>query len=205
MASNRAAGKGADAQAKGSNATIAEQRRQYDQTRKDQLPFLEAGYGALDRQNKFLSGDFSGFNESPDYAYAQQQMTQGLDRGAAARGRLYSGGYGVDMASHLNGLASQNANNYWSKLAGMAGQGYNAAANLGQAGQNSANQIGNAYANAGNARASAFAAQGNAWSNAANTAGQAYMYNRGQRSQPVASSPTAFGNNWGTYGSGWGS
>ena len=163
--SNRQANKGArqaaDAQAAGQMAAIEEQRRQYDQTRADQQPWLQTGGWALDQQKKMLGGDYSGFQSSPDYGYAREQMLQGLDRSAASRGRLYSGGYGVDMAGHLNGLANQNINNYWNRLSGLSGTGQNTASGLGQLGANMATNIGNAYGNIGNARASSYQQIGN--------------------------------------------
>ena len=61
IASNRAAGKAADAQNAGNNAAIAEQRRQYDQTRTDMMPWLSAGTGALGQLQAFErlgAGDF---------------------------------------------------------------------------------------------------------------------------------------------------
>lgn len=127
----------------GAGASIAEERRQYDQTRRDQLPFLDAGYDALNRQMAALEGDFSGFEESPDYAYARQEMIQGADRSAAARGGLYGGGHQADLAERIGGLASQNFNNYWNRLAGRAGQGQVSAQNLAGLGANMAGNIGN--------------------------------------------------------------
>ena len=166
-------------------AAIEEQRRQYDQTRQDQMPWLNAGTWALDQQKAVLQGDYSGFQNSPDYAYARDQMVQGLDRSAAARGRLYSGGYGVDMASHLNGLANQNINNYYGRLSGLSGTGQNTASGLGQLGANMATNIGNAYGNIGNARASSYQqiGQNNAdmWAGAANQLGSVAGYYFGQR------------------------
>lgn len=167
-----AAKQGAQAGADASAASIAEQQRQFDLSRGDMMPFRDAGVGALARQEAVLGGDYSGFESSPDYLYARGEMTTGLDRSAASQGRLYSGGYGVDMAGALNGLASQNLNNYWSKLAGQAGQGFGAATNLGALGQNFANQYSQNQWGAANARATGYQQSANAWSNFANQAGQ---------------------------------
>lgn len=186
--SDKGAKNAANAQAAGQMASIEEQRRQFDLTREDQKPWMETGQWALDGQKKFMEGDWSGFQNSPDYAYSRDQMVQGLDRSAASRGRLYSGGYGVDMAGHLNGLASQNANNYWNRLAGLSGTGQNTAANLGNLGMGMANNIGNAYANIGNARASSYQqiGQNNAdfWAGTANQLGGLAGQYYGQRRNP---------------------
>jgi hypothetical protein len=193
---SRAARDAARAGQQGADAEIGERQRQFDLSRQDQMPFMQAGYGALARQEQFLRGDTSGFENSADYVFNRNQMQQGLERGAAARGRLYSGGTGVDLAQQLSGLASNQANNYWNRLAGQAGQGQTTAANLGQLGMNmangNANSIGNAtaarqsgYQNAANARTGAgFGAAGafNDWyqNNSANNGGGSGWY-LGQR------------------------
>ena len=181
VASNSAASKGANAQKNAANASIAEQQREYDLSRQDQLPFLQAGQNAVNLQQQYLNGDTSGFDNSPDYKFALQQGTSQLDRGATARGNLWGGGADADRIALGQGLATQYANNYWNKLAGMAGQGQTSATTLGGLGANMANNIGNAYTNAGQARASSYAAQGNAQAGLinqfGNLAGQ-YFQNR---------------------------
>lgn len=157
--------KAANAQQKASQAAIDEQRREYDQTRQDQMPWLQAGTNALGMQQKALGGDWSGFQNSPDYAWALDQGLKGVDRSAAARGNLYSGGHTADVMNYAQGLASQNFGNYWNRLAGMAGQGQTAANNLGSYGMTMANNIGGYLNNIGNSQA-------NAYNNQYNTFGQ---------------------------------
>jgi hypothetical protein len=168
---SRAGDRAADAAQQGSAAEIAERQRQFDLTRQDQQPFLQAGYGALGRQEAALNGDFSGFQNSPDYAYSMQQMQQGLERGAAARGSLRSGGTSVDLASHLNGLANQNFNNYWNRLAGQAGQGQTSATNLGSLGAMMGNANANSIGSAASARQSSYLNSGAANAGAAGALG----------------------------------
>lgn len=175
-ADNNASNKAADAQKNASDKSIAEQRYEYDLARQDQLPFLQAGYGALDRQNAALSGDWSGFYNSPDYAFALDQGIKASDRGAASRGALGSGGHSADLMQLGQGLATQNFGNYWNRLANMAGQGQTSASNLGQYGMNMANSISNAYTNAGNARASSYLQQGQNYSDLASGLGNMYTY-----------------------------
>lgn len=154
--SSKQANKGNKAAAAGQQAGIDEQRREYDLSRQDQMPWLQAGQDALTRQQNFLNGDWSGFENSPDYAYALQQGIRASDRGAAAHGALGSGGHSADLMQLGQGLALQNANEYWNKLAGRAGQGMTTAQNLGALGSNMATNIGNAYANMGQARQSSY-------------------------------------------------
>ena len=169
--SSDAAAAGAKASQKATDATIAEQKRQFDLTRSDQLPWMQAGKDALGQQQALMSGDFSKFYQSPDYAFALSEGMKGLDRSAASRGRLYSGGYGQDLTKYAQGMATQNYNNYYSKLAGLSNTGSGTAQNLGVLGQNYANSMGSALqANAAN-RTSAYNSQANAWGNAATQIG----------------------------------
>ena len=135
---NNAANNAQDAQTQASEAAIAEQRRQYDQSRQDQQPFMQFGQGQLGGLQALAGGDYSGFQNSPDYKYAREQMIYGQDHSASARGRLQSGGYAMDLAQGLNGLASQNLGNYRSGLQWGA-----------QLGQQSANGLANLGAHAG--------------------------------------------------------
>lgn len=158
--------KAAKAQEQASQAAIAEQRRQYDQNRTDLMPWMLAGNSALNQLQQLNSGNFESFQSSPDYAYARDQMQQGVERGAAARGGLYSGGSQVDLANAMNGIASQNYGNYYNRLSQLAGVGQSTATNLGSMGQAAASNIGNAQMAAGNARASGYTNSNNAWQSA---------------------------------------
>lgn len=198
------------------DAAIAEQRRQFDLTRGDMAPWLQAGGNALDLQNKFLAGDWSGFQNSPDYAFAVDQGTKALDRGAAARGALYSGGADADRIALGQGLATQYANNHWNRLAGLSNTGQVTANQLGQFGANTANNIGGYLQNSGNARASAY--QQNAGTNQQLAYGLGGLLNgalnqwQANRNQPNGGSGGSgagslynFGNNTGWLSSGRGS
>lgn len=175
--------KGANAQAEAGAAAARESGRQYDQTRQDLMPWMDAGRSALFDLQRLNSGDFSGFRADPGYQWAQQQGLQALDRSAAARGGLFSGGADADRIAFGQGLADQQFSGYYNRLAGLAGVGQTTANQLGGFGfQNAATQ-GNALMNAGAARASAYQQQGQAWGNALNGFGQAVAY--------------GYGNNWG--------
>jgi hypothetical protein len=172
----------ANAQGDANAAAIAEDRRQYDQSRTDQMPFMLAGYDALDKQKAFLSGDWSGFQDSPDYAFAVDQGFKGLNRNLAAGGAYGSGGGDADRIALGQGLATQYAGNYWNKLAGRAGQGQTSVGQIGQLGAGMAGRIGGYMQDSGNARASAYANSANAWGNAGNQlAGLAGQYWQNQQ------------------------
>lgn len=180
-AQNRAARRAADAVRAGTDAATYEQRRQFDMTRQDMLPWMQQGGWALDQQRQFLEGNWSGFQNSPDYKFAVEQGFKGLERGFAAGGATGSGGADADRIAYGQGLATQYAGNYYAKLAGLSNTGQQTAEQIGQFGANAATNIGNNFINAGNARASAYINQGNNWANLANTVGQYGMYAYGRR------------------------
>ncbi len=162
---NNAAEDAQDAQTEAAQAAIAEQRRQYDQSRMDQMPFMQYGLGQISGLEALMRGDYAGFENSPDYKYARDQMIYGQDHSAAARGRLQSGGYALDLAQGLNGLASQNLGNYRNSLQWGANLGQNAASGIGQLGAQAASNIGSAYGQIGQAGAQGAYDRANNWNN----------------------------------------
>lgn len=181
---NNAANKSANATEKASQASIAEQQREFDLARQDQMPWLQAGQWGLGQIQNALKGDWSGFYASPDYAYALDQGIKSSDRSAAAHGALGSGGHSADLMALGQGLATQNYGNYMNRLSGLSGLGQTTAANLGQLGQSMANSIGNAYMNAGNARASSYLQQGNNYAGMAGALGNAFGQWYGSQQAP---------------------
>lgn len=144
------------------------QREQYEQTRADQTPYREAGYNALAEMQrtagnvpgafKFGAGDYQA---DPGYAFRLSEGQKSLDRQAAARGGLISGGalkaatrFGQEMGSqeyqsaynraltgYNTGVASENQ--LYNRQAGLAGIGQTSANLVGQFGQNYATNAGN--------------------------------------------------------------
>lgn len=169
-----AANKSIKAQQGAADAATAEQARQYDQTRTDQQPWMQAGQGALTQMQALNNGDFSSFKQSPDYQFAFDQGLQGLDRSAAARGSLYSGGHSADLMKFGQGLASQNYNAYYNRLAGLSGTGQTTASGLGQMGQQYANNVGQIGLNQANNMASSYQNQANTNSQLAGSIGGAF-------------------------------
>ena len=123
----------------------AQQRQDAAWGRQQQIlaPYTNAGENALSQLEGLNAGNYSGFEGSPDYRYAKQEMTDSVDSNAAARGTLYSGGHTADLTSNINGLASQNLGNYRNSLTSIAQLGSNAATTMsnaaGQYGSNSSN------------------------------------------------------------------
>ncbi len=109
--------------------------------------------------------DYSGFYNSPDYAFAQQQGELGIERGANARGMNLSGGTLRDLASFNSGLATQNYGNYYNRLMGLSQLGQGAA--TGAAG--GANAMGNTIQAGGQAQASGYIGSANALTSGINS------------------------------------
>lgn len=102
-------------------------------------PYQQAGTQGLNQLGTLMAGDYSGFMNSPDYLAAQEMGMKALDRNAAARGRLYSGGADADRIRLGQQLATQNLGNYRNALFGMT-----------NIGQNAQNSVAGLYGNMGN-------------------------------------------------------
>ena len=67
------------------------------------------------------------FKATPGYEFRFDEGVRALDRSAAARGDLGGGGYGRDLETFGQGIASAEFGNYANRLAGLADQGFQAA------------------------------------------------------------------------------
>jgi hypothetical protein len=150
----------------------------------------------------------------PGYQFRQQQGELAMNRSAAAKGNLLTGGtaaalqrYGQDYASNeFQNVYNRAANDFstrYNSLANLAGQGQLSANQIGNNGQqyagqasntllNSANMQGQQMNNAAAATASGYVGGANAWANglggATNNLSQMYLLNQlygGGASQPI--------------------
>jgi len=165
----RGADKASEAQIKAALAAIAEQRRQYDTSRADQMPWLEAGRAALARLT-----DPNAFTTSPGYEFVRREGNRDIGNSFAARGGALSGNALRALDNYNTGLASQEYNNWFNQNASIAGIGQASAQNLGALGQSNANNVSNLLTNQGNARASGILGQTDAYTNGLNQLGQWY-------------------------------
>ena len=143
---------------------------QYQQFRDQaalQEPFRQVGVRALpqlESQRNMMPGAFTGqvnLGQDPGYAFRLSEGQKALDRSAAARGGLISGGalkaaqrFGQDMGSQeyqnaynraltgYNADVAREATGY-NRLAALAGYGQTATGQIGAAGQNMASNVGN--------------------------------------------------------------
>lgn len=152
-------------QERAAQAGIDEQRAARDQFQQNISPYLGAGTNALAQLQALNSGDASSFKLSPDYQFAFDQGLQGVDRSAAARGALRSGGTDADRIAFGQGLATQNYNNFYNRIANLAAMGQASAVGAGAAGQQSANAIAGLYGQQGQAGANGAINSANAINN----------------------------------------
>ena len=139
-----------------------------------------AGGGSLaDRNRQFMMDD-------PGFKFALEQAQQAIERSAAAKGTLMTGGTLKELAGFTTGAALQGYGDYWNRLAGLASMGGNAAS--GYAG-NATDLI----TGAGNAQAAGQVGAGNAWSNAVtnigNTGSSLALYHALSSQQPMTQQP----------------
>ena len=137
------------------------------------------------------------FQTDPGYQFRFEEGQRALDRGAAARGGLLSGGYGRKAIRYGQGFASNEYTNVYNRIANIAGMGQTANQFAGNAAMMGGQMMGAGALNAGTA--SAYGAQGsaNAWGNAATNVGAALgsvnwnnVFNRQQPNQPQSSGRT---------------
>jgi len=169
-----AASTAAEASGRASDASIAEQRRQYDLNRTDQAPYLAAGTESVNELaaglrpgGRFASATPFDFrydqNAGPGYGFRFDQGMRGVNASMAAKGMGISGA-GIKGATEFGqGMGSQEYNNafnryltgfnantgernqLYNRYAGVAGTGQTAANQIGAQGANMAGNIGNAY------------------------------------------------------------
>jgi hypothetical protein len=133
------------------------QQKQFEQTREDQMPWLEAGRGALNKlipMSDYTKFGMDQFQADPGYAFRLSEGQKALDRSAAARGGLISGSalkaagrFGQEMGSQeyqnaFNRYQTERASQL-APLQSLAGIGQTTASNLGATGAANAQAVGN--------------------------------------------------------------
>lgn len=214
LLSSDASSSAADTQAGASAASTAAQERMFERQVQLQEPWRKAGETALNKLiplTDYKKFGMSEFTEDPGYAFRLSEGQKALDRQAAARGGLISGGalkaatrYGQDMGSQeytnaFNRYQTERAAQL-QPLQSLAGVGQTSANTLTQAAGNFGAAEGANIINAGNARASGYVGGANAMNQGLST----YLnYNQNQNmmnmlgrnrtfnAQPAASGATS--------------
>lgn len=176
LISSNAAGKAANTQAASADRSADLQYQQFRESTALQEPWRKAGEQALNKLiplTDYKPFSYDEFTKDPGYAFRLSEGQKALDRQAAARGGLISGGalkaaqrYGQEMGSQeytnaFNRYQTERAARL-QPLQSLAGVGQTTAQQIGQAGQQMASNVGEAYQGAANARASGYVGQANA-------------------------------------------
>jgi hypothetical protein len=169
--------KAASTQADAANRAADLQMQQFERQVELQEPWRQAGITALNKltplATEYTPFGMDQFQQDPGYAFRMQEGMKALERSAAARGGLLSGGmlrgaqrYGQDLASqeYMNAFNRYQAerNARLNPLQSLAGVGQTATNQLGQAGQAMASNVGQALGAAAQARASGYVGGANA-------------------------------------------
>jgi hypothetical protein len=150
----------ANTQAASADRSIDLQREMFNKQLELQEPFRQSGINAL---NKIESGDIMG-SMDPSYSFRFQEGLKALDRSAAARGGLLSGGALKAAQRYGQEFASNEFGNAYNRLASRAGFGQTASTNMGGAAGQFGSNAGNLMTGAGAARASGYVGGANALS-----------------------------------------
>jgi len=212
----------ADTQAASADRSAALQKEMFDKQMELQEPFREAGISGQNRLMELLglggnagaadygkyAKDFgmSDFQQDPGYTFRLSEGLKGLDRQAAARGGLISGGalkaatqYGQEMGSQEYQNAfnryQTNRTNQLQPLGNLQSVGQSAASNQGSAAGAYGTAAGNAITQSGQATAAGQLGQANTIANALNTGASAYSqqqnFNNWLNTQNTAPAQTA--------------
>jgi hypothetical protein len=170
------ANKAAQTQSQAADTSVALQERMFNENLKRQKPFYEAGVNALPeliKASRYTNFGVDQFQADPGYGFRLSEGQKALERSAAARGGLISGGalkaaqrYGQEMGSqeYTNAFNRYQAERQarLNPLQSLTGMGQTTANTIGGAGQNMASNVGEAYMGGANARASGYVGVGNA-------------------------------------------
>lgn len=197
-ASRTASNQQADAAQNALNA----QENMFQQTQANFAPYLNVGQGATYTLGSLYgigqngstgnTPDFSGFTNSPDYAFAQSQGNLGLQRYENANGLALSGGALKDVAQFNQGLATQQFGNYYNRLLSLSQLGAGAASSSAGSAANFSGQIGNSTQAIGQAQAAGTVGSANAITGGVNSGiTNSLLYNAINRSSYAPASTAA--------------
>lgn len=187
------------------------QNEQFNRQVELQAPWRQAGeraLGKLEAASDYTPFGMSQFQADPGYAFRLSEGQKALDRQAAARGGLISGGALKAAQRYGQEMGSQEYTNAFNRyqterqarlgpLQSLAGVGQTSVNQLGAAGQAMASGVGEAGGQAAQARASGYVGQANALTGA--LSGGANMYMQGQMMNRLF--PSSSSNTYAGYGS----
>lgn len=182
LITSKSSKKAAQVQADAAAAATAESARQYNQTREDYAPYLQAGYGALNKLTAASNGDTSAFTTSPGYEFRLAEGQKAQQNAFASRGGALSGNALKALSDYNQNTASAEYGNWWNQVAGLAGVGQSATNAVTSAGQANSQNTQNNLLSSANARASGIMNSANAINNSMNNTASTFGYFFGKKS-----------------------
>ena len=157
--------------------------RQYQENVARQKPFYDVGVNALPElvaASKYEPFTMDKFRADPGYAFRLSEGQKALERSAAARGGLLSGGTGKALQRFGQEFGSQEYTNAFNRyqaertarlqpLQALTGMGQSTGQQISQQGQQMASNVGDAMGSAAAARASGYVGTANALTGGLNT------------------------------------
>lgn len=135
-------------------------------------------------------GRYGAFETTPGYLFKYDETMKAVNSQNAARGRSYSGAALREAARYAAGLASQEYDNYYNRLAGLSNTGANTSVNAASIGTQQAGNMGTAQLASGMARSSGIANQADIWGQTAGVLGDiASEYFRNRKKPPISGGP----------------
>ena len=192
------ASRAASTQAAAADRAAELQREQFERQVELQAPFREVGVRALpelEAASRYTPFGMKQFTADPGYGFRLAEGQKALDRQAAARGGLISGGALKAAQRYGQEMGSQEYTNAFNRyqterqarlnpLQSLAGMAQTSTGQLGQAGQAMATGVGEAGGQAAQARASGYMGGANALSQGLN---QYLNYSQGQERNALLS------------------
>jgi hypothetical protein len=179
-----ASSKAAKSQAAATGQATDLEREMFERNVELNAPFREAGITALNKlvplATEYTPFGMDQFQADPGYSFRMSEGMKGLERSAAARGGLLSGGTLKGIQRFGQDLASQEYQNAFNRygiererrlnpLQSLAGVGQTTSQQLGAAGTQMAGNVGNLMTGGAAARASGYVGGANALTGALST------------------------------------
>lgn len=182
-AQKSAAKTAAGAQTAATDASMAEQRRQFDSIQALFRPYVEAGGGALARQLDLVGNNgpeaqqraIQAIEMGPEFAAMTRQGEEAILQNAAATGGLRGGNVQSALAKFRPEVLSSLLNQQYQRLGGLTQLGQASAGNQAAGAQTFANNMSQLFTQRGEALAGSALARGqanaNMWGNIAGSVG----------------------------------
>lgn len=176
LLASSASKKAAKAQTQADALAIAEQRRQFDQTRSDFEPFRQAGLSGLSGYGDLVGingGDKQGaainaLKASPYYQSLYRNGLESVLQNASATGGIRGGNTEGALANFGSDTLTQAILQQLGNLGGLASLGEGATNSTATFGANATNSISNLLQSQGAARAGSALSQGGIWAGVLN-------------------------------------